>query len=694
MNESFCSAEVEYPSKLIANPKVLKMLKDRRLKPVHIQIYPTNRCNLKCSFCSCADRDKQVELYPGKIKEFYNTFKDSIQATTISGGGEPLIYSALNELLQFLTSDGKKAGLVTNGLLMNRYTYSDLSPLTWCRISLSNSSGINGVSEIIKPYLENLKIDWAFSFVCSKDLVGDYHVIKQFYNQFEKYITHFRIVDDILNPSGNIYALKDLLSDKTKIIYQERAKSGHGATKCYLAMLKPVLTANGEIQPCCIHEDDTVLINQDGQIINKKIKNVNIGEYVYNKGKILKKWEKQVSEYLLITLKNNMFIRVSKDHLMIKAKNIKIRQKVKKILKNYEKENIKADLIKIGDLIPVAYNIDNDIGMEYFFANEMIEEYEKDDLLWIMGKYLSEGWAGTKNEKDNSFYFSFGKHELYYTQKLEFLLNKYRIKYKTYIRRTTIQFCCYDNKFKSILTTCGERALNKKIPNFIFGMSNEDKECFIISYFEGDGNLTKPSKTYKGYTLKFSTISPILCNDLILLFKTMGIYACVSKQKRDKMIIEGRTVSCHDIYRITVAGNYNLKKFKYFEQDLIRKDINRSPRRALGYLKNDKEILIPVKSIEIIKESTTMYDIEVEGSNEFYSSFGILVHNCGSQYAIADGKRDCNAALKMGNIEYAKDIFSSNYFDTKGACQKCFYNNYNNFINMFFDDSLIHKEFI
>jgi MoaA/NifB/PqqE/SkfB family radical SAM enzyme len=251
---SFKSAEIDIPEKMITNRKALKQLAKRELKPIHIQLFPTNKCNLKCSFCSCEDRDKSKELDIEEIKKFYNNYIDTIQSTTISGGGEPLMYKKFNELIKHLISINTKIGLVSNGLLFNRYSESIFKNFTWCRISLSEASLDNGVFDIIKKYIKKVKIDWAFSFVAGNDIKKDVETIKLFYNEFEKDITHFRLVGDINNPDHRVTFIEEQLSaigDFDKIIYQSRTDFKHGAKKCYLALVKPVIAADGNIYPCC-----------------------------------------------------------------------------------------------------------------------------------------------------------------------------------------------------------------------------------------------------------------------------------------------------------------------------------------------------------------------------------------------------------------------------------------------------------
>ena len=56
LRKSYASAS-EFPTKLV---HISVTDKERNIKPIHVNFYPTNKCNLKCKFCSCADRDKSM----------------------------------------------------------------------------------------------------------------------------------------------------------------------------------------------------------------------------------------------------------------------------------------------------------------------------------------------------------------------------------------------------------------------------------------------------------------------------------------------------------------------------------------------------------------------------------------------------------------------------------------------------------
>jgi len=252
---SYKSAEIDIPEKLILNRKALKMLAENKLKPVHLQLFPTNKCNLNCSFCSCDDRNKKDELDIEEIKAFINKNISTIQSVTVSGGGEPLMYPHINELFDFLTEKEIKIGLVSNGLLMDRYTPDLFDKCTWIRLSLSEASHDNKVFDVIEKYIKNVKTDWAFSYVAGKDTDKDVTTILKFYNDFFNEITHFRVVGDINNTDDRVKKIEEYFIrnniDCSKLIFQSRTSFTKGAKKCYLAMIKPVIAANGNIYPCC-----------------------------------------------------------------------------------------------------------------------------------------------------------------------------------------------------------------------------------------------------------------------------------------------------------------------------------------------------------------------------------------------------------------------------------------------------------
>jgi hypothetical protein len=74
----------------------------------------------------------------------------------------------------------------------------------------------------------------------------------------ENDFSHVRIVSDILSDidySGGMFAIQKHLEEKgidqSLVIYQNRSIWEKGTKNCYISLLKPVISADGKIYPCC-----------------------------------------------------------------------------------------------------------------------------------------------------------------------------------------------------------------------------------------------------------------------------------------------------------------------------------------------------------------------------------------------------------------------------------------------------------
>lgn len=133
--------------KFIYYSEQLKALRDRRVvAPVHIRIKPMNHCNHDCWYC--AYRVSNLELgedidYRDKIPEqkMFEIVEDVIEmgvkAITFSGGGEPLLYKPMPEVVKRLATNGIKVATLTNGSnLKGKIADAFLNYGTWVRVSM------------------------------------------------------------------------------------------------------------------------------------------------------------------------------------------------------------------------------------------------------------------------------------------------------------------------------------------------------------------------------------------------------------------------------------------------------------------------------------------------------------------------------------------------------------------------------
>lgn len=85
--------------------------------PISVEIQPTNLCNLNCSYCSYKLKKINNEFIPKEI--FFNLIDDlikmKVKSVYFSGGGEPTLYTYLEEGMKVLYQHDIKIALLTNG---------------------------------------------------------------------------------------------------------------------------------------------------------------------------------------------------------------------------------------------------------------------------------------------------------------------------------------------------------------------------------------------------------------------------------------------------------------------------------------------------------------------------------------------------------------------------------------------------
>jgi len=254
---SYTSADV-FPVKVVLNKPLMKLIVEKGfIPPIHPQILPTNECNLNCGYCSCKDRDQTLHLDFDRLKKNLKMFRKlGMQAVTITGGGEPLLYPSINDLIIFLDKQGVKVGLVTNGILLGQGVLSGeaIRDLTWCRISASDER--NTIDYCKGVVRDNPKVDWAISYVITSEPNYE-NIIQHVEYANSAHLSHIRLVSDLidLKHTFEMKQIKRILRERgvsdELVIYQGRKVFTKGARRCFISLLKPVLAADGYIYPCC-----------------------------------------------------------------------------------------------------------------------------------------------------------------------------------------------------------------------------------------------------------------------------------------------------------------------------------------------------------------------------------------------------------------------------------------------------------
>ncbi len=282
------------------------------------------------------------------------------------------------------------------------------------------------------------------------------------------------------------------------------------------------------------------------------------------------------------------YLKVDKFLKLVKETNI-----------DYTKEDIKIKFDKKSEMLPSKLKITS-------------------EFLRLLGYYLSEGSLNIGYKSNRISLYNKNKEIL---KDMECCIINVTSKSPT--KRQTKGFgeateLSFNHKviYEFLDKYCGKKH-DKKIPDFIFGLSKEKIGNFLSALYDGDGSFTK---NYFGYY----TISKKFADDLSKLLLVFGIVARINKRNR-----LGRETTDYEIlfYHSTQKNEFlkHVKSIKNKFSDIQVKQKNN--KKILGDLYIDE-----IRSIEIIKldKKEPVYDIAVPGTRNFIGGFGgILLHNSG-----------------------------------------------------------------
>ncbi len=137
------------PLKIFHHPEKLNsFLEGKILAPVYVRVKPTNRCNHHCYYCAYDSENPNIHEYGRKdeipfpkMLEILDDFEEiGVKAVTYSGGGEPLVYPKIAEVLEKTLEYGIDLSMITNGQGIEGKVSDLLSRAKWIRVSMDSSN--------------------------------------------------------------------------------------------------------------------------------------------------------------------------------------------------------------------------------------------------------------------------------------------------------------------------------------------------------------------------------------------------------------------------------------------------------------------------------------------------------------------------------------------------------------------------
>ena len=237
--------------------------------PISVELSLTNRCNLKCVYCSDADLRSRQGIRESLDKATLFALFDDLKAggtrgIVLEGGGEPTIHPDFNDIVEYLDDIGLAAGLITNGT--KSISPDILKKLEWIRVSLDASTPVE--YEALKKvdcFEEVLANVYHYAQYCSTVGIG-YVVTNENISQLEALVMRLReygvsyiqlrpVVDcpELYPHDEDLGYLNFYQSADFAIItggMKENAAPGNGGLPCWAHSLTTVISADGSVYLC------------------------------------------------------------------------------------------------------------------------------------------------------------------------------------------------------------------------------------------------------------------------------------------------------------------------------------------------------------------------------------------------------------------------------------------------------------
>jgi len=281
--------------------------------PVSLHLFPTDYCNLNCSYCwrpsavEAGDITPKDRIAADRIKKLIKSSKKmGAVKITVSGGGEPLMHPQLTEQLELIKKLGMEGELITNGTAFSPEVVRRVVNSGWDRIQFS----IDGPKET-HDKLRGVKGAWDRSFkiidafqevksarqqerpklglsitVCKdnyKDLelmmkLADKHGCENVscepvlpinqgaksltltqQEQVRKHVERAKQVSEELGVKSNV---ENVLANLDETDRQSNKTTSKNVPHCYEPWHHLVIQPDGSVGPCCLSHDDPANIYQ------------------------------------------------------------------------------------------------------------------------------------------------------------------------------------------------------------------------------------------------------------------------------------------------------------------------------------------------------------------------------------------------------------------------------------------------
>lgn len=229
--------------------------------------------------------------------------------------------------------------------------------------------------------------------------------------------------------------------------------------------------------------------------------------------------------------------------------------------------------------------------LSYCIPNGDTPSTLSNNTLWLLGRYVADGFIN--KHLHHSVEFAIGKDKEGYF--LDHLPEEFKGRFKRF-EKSCYEYRIADKYFQELCLQLGVGAKNKRIPQWVIDMPNEQIDYFLDGYFSGDGHVRYRSDSK---VQMFTTVSKQLFLGIQLLLLKRHKKVCSLSIRHDN-----RKESFNDTYNGQFVHS------------------NKSLQKTIGY-----RVYVPIRNIEFVKGDVQVYNLEVADDNS-YTCDNVNTHNC------------------------------------------------------------------
>ncbi|MGM5485307.1 MAG: nucleotide sugar dehydrogenase [Nanobdellota archaeon] len=322
---------------------------------------------------------------------------------------------------------------------------------------------------------------------------------------------------------------------------------------------------------------------------------------------------------------------------------VKVRPKKGKFTKERLKGNFSAD--RLGDIVRSnCMNLTEFLSVEenYSRGNMLLFTAKgkasyvptvidlDSDFMRLLGYYISEGHINTEGGLRGTrkrITVSFNMNEKEYIDDIKKIYDRLKINYTVsdYKENNTTSITTSSRILAYLLEDhlgCGRDSYTADVPDVVF--NSPYKMDFLRALFRGDGHVAFPKDT-NSVVYDFGSISYDLVHKSILLLLSEGIVPSYKTSRSTKSTGPAHFFRVSTKKQVEKLPGFKDRRTQKKVADVLKgcKDI-----KSVGFSRKKGACFTEISELNKRYEETDVYSVEVEGTEKFFTSHGILVHNC------------------------------------------------------------------